>query len=276
MSDRLGQRDPLQMDDTLRLVAEALAAVTGVQRILDTPPKPVSPADGKHAVALAKQIETIFREFLSSPSFKRQKDDLPDLDYLETLDKLTRPVQPDQREKLLENFQDEQAGLAYLNVCDRGVAWLLERLPRRSRTTLVGDIPVEPSLTEMADFERDWQVAADPLQVLRDMSEGIMIGTQVDAFKTLFPTLYARTALSLQGVLLDLRGKDDTWEPPSEKAWQCMAFFGISPVDPDLATKLQAQSHAAVMAGEQQGQPSLNIDINGPDSATPNQKLANA
>lgn len=262
------------MDDTLRLAAEALAAVTGIQRILGVPARPVTAADGKRAAGLGRKVEVMFREFLATPSFKRQVDELPKLDYMETLEKLTRPVQQEQREALLENFQDEQAGLAYLDVCDRGVAWLLERLPRRSRPTLVGDIPVEPSQTEMADFERDWNVALDPLQVLRDMSEGIMITGQVDAFRELFPLLYARTAMALQGVLLDMRGKDEEWEPPAEKAWQVFTFFGISPVDPDLAAKLQAQSKAAVQAGEAQSQPP-GIDIRGPEASTPTQRLAN-
>jgi hypothetical protein len=263
------------MDNAREVAAEALAAVTGIQAILAPSPKPVGMKQGREAMALPRRIEEMLRAFLAQDGPRRQDVDLPKLDYLETLETLTAPITQPQREALMADFEDPELALAYAGVLERGVAWLLEQLPRRARQSIVGDIPVEPSHTEMALFERQWQVAADPMQVLRDMGEGILVTDQVEAMTAMFPLLYQLVVDTTLRLLAELHAGDDgTWEPD----WFCQkglfTLLGISPVDPQFAAQLQTQAKQAAQAEAAGAQ--MQIDLRGgpADAETPTQRLS--
>lgn len=262
--------------DPREAAAEALAAVTGIQVLLDETPKPVGMTQGREAMALPKRLEEELRAFLLQTKHETQKVEFPAIDYMETLAKLSRPIEQSQREALMSEFEDPALALAYVGVLERGVAWLLQQLPRRMRPSFTGDVPVEPAHTEMSLFGRQWQVAADPLQVVRDMREGILVTDQVDALQALFPEVAALIADTTLRLLAKLAAEQGTPEKPWEPDW-CVqkglfTLLQMSPVDPQFAAQLQQGAKKA--EANQAAQEGISIALKGAgDSETPTQRL---
>ncbi len=261
-----------------QLAAEALAAVTGPSRILEGGPA-VSPAEGKRAVDLPGKMVDALKRFLARSEFEFQDDVEPHPDYFATLKRLSAYVPLEKRQPyvvaslpLLQGFEDQAMGLAYAGVLDKQANWLKEQIPRAAEMSLWGDRPLEPSRIELGTWWRTWEVAGDPMTVLRDLAEGILVTDQVMTVQNCYPALYDALKMTLLEQLAERRAADEEWEPPLRKQRQLEVLLNISAVSPEFAKELQDLSTAA-RAGQEGGLSSAPLDIDVKGMELPSQRL---
>lgn len=249
------------MDEELR--AELLAAVHGIPSVLDG--KATRDTDLVRAMRLGDKATAVLRGFLGAKAFERQTVDLPAVDYLATLDKLSRPPGMDDLEAAMAGIPDHRLAQAYAAVLSRGLSYLAATIPRRNQRTVTGDTPVEPSQMDMSRFRRTWQIAVNPLQVLDDLGEGILVRDQVAALGALYPRILAAIREELFRLLTE-RKPDDTL--PLRKQRQLEVLLDISILDPRFAAELQERAAEARAPrtvpvperfGEREGLPTLRV-----------------
>lgn len=256
------------------VIAEALAAATGIPRVLEPKPGPVTEAEMAKALEWeGKAVETL-RRFLTRKDRQTPDVDLPKIDYFDLLNRATVTPGVAQREDLVLGVQEPDLVLAYQRALDRGLTYLKGILPKRVYRTVVGDENVEPSHHEMAIFRRAWQVAKDPRVIFDDMAEGVLVTDQVRAFEAMFPRLYAALVQALFMLLVEAREKKEGWTPAWWKQRQIETFTQMSIVDAAFARQLQDASTRADAATKRQGPAPQALDVDARQTAaTPTQRL---
>jgi hypothetical protein len=261
------------------LGVEFFTAVAGPLRLLDPKIKPLGPKDVVKAADVEARIEKELRLFLKAKSLP--EGDEPEMrDYmatLETLSSIDALSTVERRSTLTAGLPDPALGLQYLEQCDKVTAYLNEALPRETWPTLTGDKPVEPSLLEQSRFWRAWEIAEDPLVVLRDLREGILVDDQIEVLTALWPLTYQEMIRLLLVAMADAASASEKWEVPFEVERQLETFMQISRLSDDLVGQLQGRARAA----EQQEQAQSNVKTAplgqdaGTQAQTPTQRVAN-
>lgn len=253
-----------------QLAAEALAAVTGVDLLLDPTPKPVSPAQGEKAIGLPKRWRTMLEAFVEAPGFKDQGDEPAEYDYFETKDRLFAMIPPSRVEVITAAIDDRELADAYAAVLDRGVAFLRRVFPSATMPSLFGPQPIEPPKLEEAAFWRAWEAVNDPEAIVRDLGEGILVTDEVMAMQACHPNLYDAVQMTILGLLAEHRAKDADWDLPLRKQRQVEILLNVSAVSPEFAQELQAMNAAA--RNEKKSLPTEPLDLDIKNIETPTQR----
>ena len=237
------------------LGVELFTAVAGPLRLLDAKLKPIGPAEKEKAAETTTKIERELRGFLAG-KVREQGEEPPERDYFATLELLASlPVtegpgglpaygDADRRATLTAEAGDPSLALQYLQQCDKVITFLNEALPRERWATLTGEEAVEPSRLEQSRFWRAWEIAEDPLVVLRDLREGIVVDDQVEVMKKLWPLTYAEMTSKLLDLMSEYKAKNPKWDVDYSKERQVETFLQISRLDPDLVAQLQSRARA--------------------------------
>lgn len=241
------------------LAAEALAAVTGVTPFLERKPRPVTPTQGARAEKLPERSERLLRRFLKGPEFQRQETELPAFDYFEALDMLTQPIDLDAMTALLANMEDHDLMLAFLDVLQRGRAFLEAEIPRVVETRLFGPKNLEPDDYSLARFRRQWQAVNAPEVVLGDLAEGTLVSDQVEALEAVYPALLAAWRQQVQALGAELVAEDEDWAPTWAKEQVLARFLGAPPEAPPSAVDAAKGAARTPEPPAAAGQP---LDIN--------------
>jgi hypothetical protein len=221
------------------LEVESVLAVIGVQPILDANPK-----FKKYQFEQGKDLPKTFHhdvlEFLDHDSKYSDAEEMPRYDYKTVLKELSAGQTEKQAQALYDAVTDHELAVLLAQQAQKIVAWGNAQLPRQPRQTVVGVKFDEPSKTDLADWYRKWQVACDPLVVMRDLLEGCLSDDQVTTLALLWPNLYQMMRDACADALIDANAAhDEDWEPDSKKTALINVLRQQSSVDPGLAAAVQ-------------------------------------
>ena len=251
------------MDPTDRdLSAECIVAVLGIPAALAKKPKPPSEAELARATKLPNTISSRVRELLA---LARPTSEMPlaqPPDYMETQEALVERADGDDLAEMIGPVpMDLQPSVSM--VWSRGIAYLAGILPRRTEQLLTGPKLHEPSAGEWAEFGWSWRLARDPLDSIGLLSDGMLIGPEVDHLKAMWPALHAAIGASILEEMAKLVAKSDDWSPPWWLHKQLCTFAGISSVSDTLRqdleqalqqnTQANAQRRISAVQGQAQG-----------------------
>jgi hypothetical protein len=227
------------------LEVESVLAAIGPEKILRGEPTFLR-RQFVEAQGLPKQMREAFDKFYASAKFE-PSEKLPPFDYDAILDLVkAKQLGPEQTDALATVMPDADMAMELGLEGNRIMAWADQVIPRNPSTTLAGTTMDPPDAESLAQFRTRWQVATDPMVVVRDMLEGCLDPDQVSTLALLYPTLYqemrqaesdARTAAAME------HGKG--WEPEPAKAAQVTTLLQTTPFDPKLAASVQQTYQAA-------------------------------
>jgi hypothetical protein len=224
---------------------ESVLAAIGPEKVLRGEPT-FTNAQFKKARGLKDEMREAFDRFYASPKFE-PSEKLPPFDYDAILDLVkAKQIGAEQTDALAAVMPDAEMGMDLGIEANRLMAWADQTIPRNPSTTLAGTTMDPPDAESLAQFRTRWQVATDPMVVVRDMLEGCLDPDQVSTLALLYPTLYqemrqaesdARTAAAME------HGKG--WEPEPAKAAQVTTLLQTTPFDTKLAASVQQTYQAA-------------------------------
>ncbi len=238
------------------LGAEAFTATAGALLLLDKKPKPLTDKQVIASTAVIERIPRDMRTWLSNERLKPQGEEPAQLDYFDTLKTLSSaaadlhaqipsPEALAKRQRLIGQLSNHDVGAAYLSQSNRCIDFLNRLMPRAQWATLTGPVPCLPGNIELSRFWRAYEIAGDPLVVIRDLDEGILVSDQVHVLTQLWPELYKEITKAIIMAISDLKARDDKWDVPFAKERQVETILQVSRVSPDFQAKLQAMASGA-------------------------------
>lgn len=252
---------------------EAALAAIGADKILDASPK-FGRKERIRARDLPKEMHEAFDRFFATSKFD-PSEDLPPFDYDSVLALVSAGQTPEQARALQRAVPDPDLAMELGLEANRVAAWGNQSIPRNQRVSLSGaKVMDQPDAESLAAFRTRWQVACDPMVVVRDVLEGCLDADQVATVALLYPALYAEMRQACADALTAAATRHGAgWEPSPDKARQMQTLRQEDPTDMALAASVQ-QTYA------QQAKPkpsrSKRRPARGPDNddLTPGQRAA--
>lgn len=218
---------------------ESILAAIGVDNVLRADPE-YRRQQVKEARELPKTMREAFDRYFSGDGFD-SSESLPPFDYDEVLKLVSAGQTPEQDAALGEAIPDKELAMELGIDANRVIAWANQSIPRNPRTSDAGALVNDPPDPEsLAQFRTRWQVACDPMVVVRDTLEGCLDADQVATVALLYPALYAemrQACVDARTAAIMEHGKD--WEPSPEKAAGVRTLLQQAPTDLALAASVQ-------------------------------------
>lgn len=230
-------------------------AATGIRGVLERDPKRITMGDKDRGEMLPRDIRRAVRRFLEDEAGEPKKvGRVEPFDYRWALDHLTAAQEPQHLEDIADAFRPEDHDLAgqYLIVAQRIFGYLQPLLPLRTEVTMAKTVSIDPSDTEIARFRRAYDVANDPMIVLRDMDRGTLVSDQIRHLGACYPGLYATMKVQLATGMADAMARKKSWRLSYRRDRLVQVLYGTTTWSPALAKDLQA-SFAATAKAQQQG-----------------------
>lgn len=244
-------------DAPIELTGDALLAVTGVRAILGGKPKRITVADKDKAEMLPREIRRACRRFLDDPQGKpRAVPSQKPFDYQKALDSITAVIaeetgDPSVSQKHVEAImnafrgQDNELAVQYANAAKRVLLYLQSVMPVRVETMMARSYSLDPSDAEVARFRRAFDIANDPLVVLRDMEYGMLIPDQVTHLKAMYPQGHEAVKAAMEFGWGQAMARKKSWRLSYRRDRQVQILFETDTTPPGLASELQANYAAA-------------------------------
>lgn len=189
----------------MNLAAEALAAVTGI-----FPEEPASRSDGATAALIYGEWRTAVKAFFDRDKpYKFKKTRLPK-SYSAMSEKILVP--PDTADWLASEISDPEIVRAYLTVISNGRLYVKERWPNLQIQNFAGPRTAEPGKVFISEAAMIFCTVNNPTTVLDEMLSHSLQTAQVEAFKTVYPSLFA--------LLMQLIDERKVLELTRLKSWQ--------------------------------------------------------
>jgi hypothetical protein len=221
------------------LAIESLMATIGVESILKARPKLPKYAI-KRAADYPKKIRRRVLKFLATSEFT-EASDYPPLDYRALLELVSAGQTPEQAAALFAAVPDHEMATDLGIEAGRVITWANTAIPRQSRDSLAGPQVDEPDPQSLAQFQSLWEVACDPMVVLRDLAEGCLTPEQISTVALLYPSLYGEMRQAVTDAMVAMAGrKGRGWEPSDQKAAMVKLLRQEDGSDPTLAAAIQA------------------------------------
>lgn len=233
-----------------QLDSECLLATIGVHNVIE----------GKatlhkyqliEAANMPKEIRRLMLRFMATDGFEAAED-YADIDYPALKKLLAHGQTPEQAASLHAAVPDPELAQDMAAEVNRIQQWANTVLPRETRMTIRGPIDEDPSPSELSNFARLWQVACDPMTIMRDLLEGNLFDDQVAALGICWPALHGEMKQAVAEGVSTISGRSKTWEPTMLKASLLATLRQESDFDADLASAIQA-SYA--QEAQQEAQP---------------------
>jgi hypothetical protein len=230
-------------------------AVTGVRGVLERDPKRITVGDKDRAEMLPRDIRRAVRRWLEDDSgvFQRSTKVEP-FDYGWALDALSESQDPQHLVDIADTFRPEDGDIAadYIVVAKRVFAYLQGLLPIRTEETMATTTNFDPSDTEIARFRRAFDVANDPMVIVRDMGRGCLVADQIRHLQALYPTIYAAFKLQMATGMADALTRKRSWRLSYARDRQVQVLYGTTTWNKQLAADIQ-QNFAKETKAPQQG-----------------------
>jgi hypothetical protein len=253
------------------LLVESVLAVIGADKILAAEPT-FTHAQFRRARDLTDEMREAFDRFFASAKFDKSED-LPPFDYADVLALASSPQDSDQTNALSAVMPDAEMAMELGVEANRVRTWADQTIPRNPRVTLTGKKMDPPDPEAAASFRTRWQVACDPMVVVRDALEGCLDADQVSTLALLYPELYQAMRQScIDAMTAEAAKHDADWDPTPDKAAQVRTLLQMTQFDAGLSTAVQ-QTYQEQAAKKPAARPQKKqgVDISG---LTPGQKAA--
>lgn len=192
--------------------AELLVAATSLLPFLEGHPKPLSAEDAEAAARIPVLIRKSVRHYLAGKDLVVHE--VPAFDYEQLLDGLTKTIDVDAIEKLIDGLpEDSEFRVNYASDVQRVVAFLQGALPINARDSLAGAVNHRPNSLDLARFRRQWLVAESPLVVLNHLNDGKLQDDEVAALKALYPTIYQLILKEVTEAIIDRKAENKGFRP---------------------------------------------------------------
>lgn len=238
---------------------EALLAVTGIRGILERTPKRITMADKDAAERLPREIRRSIRRFLDDEGGPRKVSRIAPFDYQWALEHIQAALEPHHVEAIAESFrpEDHEVAADYLRVAQNVIHYLQSILPIRTEETMSQSFSLDPSDTEIARFRRAYDVANDPMVILRDMEgSGALIPEQVNHLKMCYPDLHGFIQARMGTGLAEAMARHRKgWKLSYRRDRLVQILFGTTTWSKDLASDLQSNFKLADKMEGQKGGP---------------------
>lgn len=259
------------------ITGENLMAVTGVRGVLERDPKRITVSDKDKAEMLPRDIRRAVRRWLEEESgpFARSGKAEP-FDYSWALDALSEAQQPQHLIDIADTFRPEDADVAtdYVQVARRVFEYLQGLLPIRVEETMATTVNFDPSDTEIARFRRAFDVANDPMIVIRDMGRGCLVADQIRHLQALYPTIYAQFKLQMATGMADALARKRSWRLSYARDRQVQVLYGTTTWNKALAADIQASFAADAKKPQQGPNPAQGTSKAASTLQTPTQAIA--
>ena len=233
----------------MSIEAEALLAAVGIDAVLAPGALRITAAQREKA---AKWADGSFmgrevRRFLNAQDPEPNDLELPEFDYLETLDRLTAGVSP---EEAADRISGEDAAVLVL-VAGKAIDFLLGEIPKRTRVTPLGIRPVEPSDIELARFRVVYGAINDPARVFARLRAGVLSTAEMRAFAAVYPELNDLLRQIVFEALAELAAKrSERYELPHETAKSVATLLGVTVISREVLAEAQASFEGQDVGGE--------------------------
>lgn len=185
---------------------EFLVAATSLLPFLEGHPKPLSADDAELAARIPTLIRKSIRHYIDGEDLVVHQ--VPDFDYDQLLDGLTKTHGVDEIEKLIEGLpEDSELRVSYASDVQRVVAYLQGALPINTRDSLSGTVNHRPNSLDLSRFRRAWLVAESPLVVLNHLNDGKLQDDEVAAVKAMYPTTYQLVLKEVTEAIIDRKAE---------------------------------------------------------------------
>lgn len=190
-------------------------------------------------------------------------------DFTSIKETLSKDLNPDRVVEFLDSLPEEvdpdQASIAISELMPK----LKKLIPINASTTLTGIDEREPSDYEKSKFIRQIRILENPLSILELIESDAVTGTEVDALKLFYPSLYELLVKAIIEELSVLAGKQTTNKPaslPLTKNRTLSLILGVPRISPAQMSYFQQES-----------QPEQGADIKSPGQQvqTETQRIAN-
>lgn len=217
--------------------AEQLMAVIGVDRLLDPKARiKVTQEMRDRAARIPAMVADEVRRFLSASDFEKDRP-MPAFQYHRALEQLTGLDTEARIAALAETLEDSEHGC--IVVAGNIFQALKVTLPVRSRQTVTGPVSVTPNDFTLYRFRVVYAVAADPMDAMRDLREGILSRGTARALKIMFPTLYEAAVQASLVSLARLKGDRPSLEVGRAKTLMLEALWLSRSYTPELGREMQ-------------------------------------
>ena len=222
---------------------------------------------------LPKKVTDLLRRYLTSADHA-EPEDLPPFDFPAVKKLLLGSGTIGQADAIHAGIADPMLAKGCVDVASRIIEYLKPLMPKSSRATLSGPVTVQPSAQDLAAFRRVYQIADDPLLVLRDLNEGCLSRGQVRSLQQLYPQLYGLIGDAAPEVLANIKsGRGANWQLPRRKEQGLKLLLGADDSNPLQLAQYQ-KSFQQKQDQPQQGQPSPGAGPDADKLLTPGQRHA--
>jgi hypothetical protein len=240
------------------VTGESLMAVTGIDHLFAEKPSRITIPDKEAAERLPRDVRRACQAFLEEDRESQKIPSQKPFDYMKALDQITAAAKlfPDpnadpkdpfdkstQLEVIASLFRqtDNELAMDYMQVAQRIVAYLQSILPIRTETPNVVLMPknIDPSDTEIARFRRAWDIANDPMVILRDMDRGILVSDQVKHLAAMYTQGLALMKSTMATEMGKALAAKKSWKIGWRKNRQVEVLYQTSTFSPGLASDLQ-------------------------------------
>jgi hypothetical protein len=242
----------------MNLPAESTLATIGLESILRAEPR-YTVEMAEQAARVPNRIKRDLNAFLTADDFDPVSA-LPAFDYDEANELLTASGTPEQVVALQEAIGDPTLAAGVTDAATNAINYLNAQLPRRVRTTLVGDEVVPPSPGDKARFARAWSVVADPMIVLRDLREGKLSRDMVATLAAVYPALYEVIRSLVAERLIAQKAKRKGWVPASRQDQRLRVLMQVEGDDSALATIQAMYAEPPAQPAQKPRTANLNVD----------------
>lgn len=199
-----------------------------------------------------KNINSLISNYLiSDKKVLPPKHDRMMTDFTSIKERLSNELNHDQMVKWLDRLPEgvdpDDASMAVSELMPK----LKQLIPVNASTTLTGIDEREPSDYEKSKFIRQIRILENPMSILPLIESDAVTGTEVDALKLFYPSLYEVLVASIVDALADLASKQVPGKPatlPLVKNRTISLILGIPRVSPSQMSALQNQQVASDQA----------------------------
>jgi hypothetical protein len=209
---------------------ERILAAIGVRPVISKEVEKIRRADRLRALNIPREIARAARRVCTEDMPTPRLDDG---NYMNLLRDLTQGYQPEQVEAMLATLPpDAQAdvGMPFLSVARKSFDYLATRLPKSAEKTIAGSTPLPPNDSAWWSFLGVFGALDSPLSVFDLMGAGMLLKSQVEAVREIYPTLSDLIDEELTAAIAHEKAQKKSYQLPFMSEIGVRSWFG-TPID---------------------------------------------
>lgn len=225
---------------------EALLAVCGMIPVISRDVKRFTKLQLREVVALPKKLRRLARAMIRG-SLEQPTVELRPYSWM--LDNLSKPFNEDHLAQLMDTLPKiaQIAAPAFQHVAKKCFDGMQAALPRSTSTTFVGVRNLPPADPLYFRFLGVLSLMNEPLSVFAFMQCAMILKSQTDAFRLIYPTLSARIDYEIDEAKIDALSEKQSFQLPMNAEIGVRVWAGKPIMLPELqSTFIDAEKQAEI------------------------------